>query len=510
MAWDPPVIDRSQIVLFSECLDEVLPSDHCVRRIVELLEQLDWSDWEREYKHEGRGKPPIHPRVMCGIILYGLMRGVRSSRQLEEALVVRLDFRWLAEARTIDHSTFCRFRQKHVDQLKALFVKITLIAKRAGLLSLVELAVDGTKIRANNHRSAKLKVKELAEWKTQLELRFKELNEQADQLDREKRVDPKNDRRLQNTQSRLAQISRAIEEVAQLEEMGEAIPQRIPTTDVQSRVTRSKEGSFAPNYTPVTAVDPTSGLIVATEVISGSDEKSVLPKVLDEVKAEHGELPERVLADTIYNHNTNLKAMEERGIELHAPIERTPNNPAIRIDPTQPVDSEQWSDLPVKKGKLTKEAFVYDAKDNCYYCPLGKKLTFSSSYKDQQANGEVIRHRYHANEMDCADCPLLDRCVNGKSPFRRVSRSDGEELRDRLRERAASDSGKEALERRMIAEHPFAMIKHHMGLRQFLHRGLDRVRQEWQWAVTAFNLFRLLQLQTRAGPDCPAPLPSPP
>ena len=117
MAWDPPKTRRDQLVLFSQRLDEVLPGDHLARRMVEILDQLDWKVWEATYKHEGPGRAPIHPKVMSGIVLYGLMRGVRSSRRLEEALEMRLDFRWLGEGRSIDHSTLCRFRQSHSDRL---------------------------------------------------------------------------------------------------------------------------------------------------------------------------------------------------------------------------------------------------------------------------------------------------------------------------------------------------------------------------------------------------------
>ena len=512
MAWDPAVIERNQMVLFSERLDEVLPQDHFARRMVEVLQQLDWSKWEAEYKHQGSGRPPIHPRIMSGILLYGLMRGVRSSHQLEEALQMRLDFRWLAEGRSIDHSTICRFRQSHSDRLKDLFVQITLVAKHAGLLSLVELAVDGTKIRASNHRSAKFKVEELASWKEQLELRFDELNEQAEQLDREQVAErSKLDKQLENTQSRLAQINRAIEAVAELEEAGETIPTRMPTTDVESRVTKSKEGGFAANYTPVTAVDPESGLIAATEVIADSNEKSVLPKALDEVEATLGEQPMRVLADGIFNHSSNLKAMHERDIVLHTPIDDTPDNPAIRDDPSRPVPTDQWGDLPTKNDQLSKEAFVFDESGNRYFCPQGKELSFNSTYNAKQASGTIRRHRYHAREEDCVACPLLARCVSGKSKFRRVSRDDAEALRDQLRERMRSESGQAAYQRRMIGERPFAMIKHWMGVRQFLHRGLERVRQEWRWATTAFNLHRLINLlRARAGPEVPLLLNLPP
>ena len=44
-----------------------------------------------------------------------------------------------------------------------------------------------------------------------------------------------------------------------------------------------------------------------------------------------------------------------------------------------------------------------------------------------------------------------------------------------------------------IAETPFAILKGVMGLRQFLLRGLEKVRTEWLWACTAYNLKKLAQ-----------------
>ena len=70
MAWDPPEISRDQLVLFSQRLDEVLPGDHLARRLVEILDQLDWKAWEATYKHEGSGRPPIHPKVQWNCSLW--------------------------------------------------------------------------------------------------------------------------------------------------------------------------------------------------------------------------------------------------------------------------------------------------------------------------------------------------------------------------------------------------------------------------------------------------------
>ena len=56
-------------------------------------------------------------------------------------------------------------------------------------------------------------------------------------------------------------------------------------------------------------------------------------------------------------------------------------------------------------------------------------------------------------------------------------------------------AGKEAYARRAwIAETPNAAIKQWMGFRQFLLRGLDKVRIEWRWACTASNLRKMVGL----------------
>ena len=58
----------------------------------------------------------------------------------------------------------------------------------------------------------------------------------------------------------------------------------------------------------------------------------------------------------------------------------------------------------------------------------------------------------------------------------------------------ASNRGRKIYARRKwIAETPFGLIKQWMGLRQFLLRGLEKVRAEWLWTCTAFNLAKLLR-----------------
>ena len=149
--WAKAPVPREQIVLISTTLDDRIPDDHVVRVFSEVLAGYDWSTWEAHY-HQGIGQPPIHPRVLATVWLYGLRRGVRSSRRLEYMIKHNVDFMWLSEGHTPDHATLSAFRTKFGDELKDLFRHIARVAMEAGFLKLIELATDGTRVKANNSR----------------------------------------------------------------------------------------------------------------------------------------------------------------------------------------------------------------------------------------------------------------------------------------------------------------------------------------------------------------------
>jgi hypothetical protein len=68
--------------------------------------------------------------------------------------------------------------------------------------------------------------------------------------------------------------------------------------------------------------------------------------------------------------------------------------------------------------------------------------------------------------------------------------------------RMSLDSSQELFRRRSwIAETPFGILKSVMGLRQFLLRGLEKLQTEWTWAVTTFNLGKLVPELARLRAD---------
>lgn len=516
MAWAMPPVAREQLVLFPTLLDEVVPQDHLVRVLDEILRALDWSEFEAEY-HGTLGAKPVHPRVLSSIILYGHLTRVRSSRQLEAALWCRVDFRWLAEGEQVDHSTLCHFRKDFAELLRGISTQFGLLAHQMGVTSLTQFGFDGTRLRASNARSRTVKVEKLDEIERELQKTFAELERQALEADAHddellggaslNRVS----KELAQTENRLAAVRRAKQEIDRVKAAKEPVPDRIPLTDPESRISPNKEGGFAPNYTPLALVDMESGLILDGEVIQNTDEEQHLVAALEATEARFAELGleqkvESLAADGKFVTGPNLEALAQRKTTFYGPIAGQPEI-VKRADGRVAIPEAQRDQLPmtvVRKGKkgqpdqtqLAKEAFLYDATENCYWCPLGQKLSHIGQTSETTKGTErrVERQRYHADETACASCPLRAKCLQADAARRTLSHDQYEPHRVALRERMAEEKSADQLTRRQSeGERPFAVIKQQMSLRQLLLRGHENVTKEWHWMKSSANLQTLIR-----------------
>ena len=504
---------RGQQILFSTTLDDVIPPDHPVRLIGELLDGFDWTSWESQY-HGFRGNPPIHPRVVAGLWLYGLRRGVRSSRKLEYMSGHSLDFLWLAEGHSPDHSTLSSFRLKFGDQLKGLFRHVLRVAMAAGLLRLVDAATDGTRVKANNSRfetwTAETITKVIDDMVKVFETKLAETRENDAREDSLLGADstemlPPELADLKLRREKLEQIQRelkAMDDARRKEGVNPAkSPAQIPKHDPDSRVLPNKEGGYAPNYTPICTAEGHGGFLVDVDVISGSLEQRELLPSLDRVEQTLGEKPENSLADGLFATGPNIEGLGQRDIEFFSnlPSPDPTTNPAIRSDPTQPVPPEKWDQLPInaQSKKLDKSCFVYDSKADTFYCPQGHAMPFEVTKSETTRGEKSTWNTYRCN--DCDGCPLKARCIaKTNKGGRTVSRDAHASQRDKLSAKMREDPAKKKYDQRMrIAETPFAMIKHILGLRQFLLRGLEKVKLEWLWTCTAINLDKLARGMAR-------------
>jgi transposase len=498
---------RDQIVLFSPTLDASISDDHPVRLLDEILKGLDWSAWEAEYDGQ-KGQPPIPPWVMAGVILYGLMRGIRSSRMLEYLCGDNVDFMWLAEGRVIDHTTLCKFRTRFRGPLKDLFRQLGKLSLQMGLIRLVEVAFDGTRVKANASRLRTWTAERLEAALKELDALFEQRMAESEQADAAAADNgtpqasplPAELRTAQARREKLRELlaqAQAADESRRKDGINVAKnPAQIPKADADSRVMPNKEGGYAPNYTPLAATDAASGMIVDCDVIAAPREESETLATVDRIEESFGRKPAKMLADTAHGTGVNLAGMEKREVDFYTPMQsQTPaeGNPAKRSDPRQPVAEEDRPQLPRNdKKKLAKSCFVYDAENDKYYCPLGCPLDYKETNKDRRGGTMVSRRLYRC--ADCAGCALAGECLDPKAKRgRTVQRDEYEPLREKMAAKMQTPQGKSVYNQRMhVAETPFAVIKSILGVRRFLLRGLEKVRTEWLWVCTAYNMRKLL------------------
>lgn len=90
--------------------------------------------------------------MMVALLLYGYSQGVYSSRRLARACEERMDFMAVTGLNRPDFRTISDFRKRHLAALSGLFLQVLLLCRAAGLVRFGHVAIDGTKVKANASR----------------------------------------------------------------------------------------------------------------------------------------------------------------------------------------------------------------------------------------------------------------------------------------------------------------------------------------------------------------------
>ena len=85
-----------------------------VLRLSDSLDELSFADFEKKY--DGPGRPPYAPRLMVGLIMYGLLKGINSLRGLESMSQIDLGCMWICAGIQPDHSNIGRFILRHQEE----------------------------------------------------------------------------------------------------------------------------------------------------------------------------------------------------------------------------------------------------------------------------------------------------------------------------------------------------------------------------------------------------------
>ncbi len=122
-------VRRDQGFLLPVDMRDWLPADHLAWFVLDTVESLDVSGFERRLG--GTGAPGYDPRLLLSVLIYGYCRGIRSSRQIESACRSDVAFLVLCALDAPDHSTIARFRRDH--------------SVRTGIVRLKAVIPDGKK-----------------------------------------------------------------------------------------------------------------------------------------------------------------------------------------------------------------------------------------------------------------------------------------------------------------------------------------------------------------------------
>src|SRR5580704_2421460 len=137
-------------------LEALLPSDHRVRIVMSFVDGLDLQALYDSIKsREGEpGRPPPDPAVLLWLWLYATIEGVGSARQLGRLAERDLAYRWIAGGVPLNYHGLADFRVAHVEVLDRLLSESVTALIGEGVVSLAEIVVDGTKVRANASRDS--------------------------------------------------------------------------------------------------------------------------------------------------------------------------------------------------------------------------------------------------------------------------------------------------------------------------------------------------------------------
>ena len=343
--------DRDQMLLMPPSLHDWVSEDHLARFVADVVETLDLSAIEDTYTEE-RGYPPYHPRMMVGVLLYAYCTGIYSSRRIAGQLADSVAFRFLAAGNQPDFRTISEFRRRHGEALAALFTQGLRLCRKAGLMKLGRVAIDGTKIKANASKHKAMSYGRMTQTEAALQQEVAALLRRAEATDRDEDARDEPDRRgdevpaeLARRESRRAKLREAMtaleaEARAEAASRGQDPDDAAPPdkaqrnfTDPESKIQKTSDG-FIQGYNAQLAVDGgPAQIIVAQHVTPAAPDVQQLVPALAALTRDLRRKPDAVLADAGYWSEANVAALATKGIEAFIATGREPHGTPLPVAP---------------------------------------------------------------------------------------------------------------------------------------------------------------------------------
>jgi len=447
-------VDRDIGFLMPPSVDEWLPEEHLARFMVDVIASLDLRDMIGSYR--GSGEASYHPTILLGLLVYGYATGVFSSRKLERATYDSVAFRFIAANQHPDHDTIAVFRRRFLKQIETLFVQVLVLAREMGVLKLGTVALDGTKIHANASRHSALSYEHAGKIEAQLRAEVAELMARAEMVDQADVPDGMSiPEELARREQRLTEIAKARATLEARAKERQAREQAEYDAKVAAREAKAAASGKKPSGRPPAPPAEGPG---PTDQVNLTDEESRIMPVPGGGFEQCYNAQAAVAADSL--------------LVVANDVVQAPN------------DKQQVEPMLGKLGALPKELGEVETllADTGYFSEANVAACMTAKVDPLIAMGRQPHYPPLA-ERSATVPPPLENPTPVQAMAHRLKTPEGKKLY--------------AL-RKQTPEPVFGIIKSALGFRQFLLRGLDNVRGEWNLVTMAYNIKRLFVLAAAA------------
>lgn len=431
------------IQLLPPSVQDYVASDHLSRLIVSLVrESLDLSALESSYG-SGLGQPPFDPRLMTALLLHGYASGIYSSRRMSRASVERADFMMIVAGDPPDFRTISEFRRRHLKALSGLFVQVLRLAAQAGLVKLGHVALDGTKVKANASKHKAMSYGHMKKREAELQAEVDRWLEAAEAADREEDKQH-GERRGDELPDWVADKQKRLEKIRQAKAELEAEARAAAEVEGKARAEAQKQRPAEGRKTAGKPVAPQRTEPAGKAQRNFTDPESRILKTKDGfIQGYNGQAAvdgthQIIVAQTLTNSSSDQAQLAPLLDQIRANLGRNPD----------------------------------EVSADAGYCSAANLRTI----RRRRIEGYVATGRQkHGTTSATTKRPAKP----GSLLARMTTRLKRAGYRSRYRLR------------KQIVEPVFGQIKQARAFRQFLLRGIDKVKAEWAIICTAHNLAKL-------------------
>jgi len=455
--------NRHQTQMFPQNIEDFVAADDPVRAYDAFVDSLDLANLGVELDANKVGNKEYDPSAMLKLLIYGYSYGLRSSRKLERATYHNISFIWLMGGLKPDHKTISDFRADNKEALKNLLKQCARMCIKLDLIEGNTLFVDGSKIRANASINQTWTAERCEKALKKIDLRIASILDECEREDSKEHGNPslvKLRDELKNRNTLKAKIEAVHKEIKEHKRRS------LNATDSDCVKVKGRQGIHA-GYNGQIVVDEKHGLIAHSDVVSESSDLNQFANQIDQAQENLGIKCKNACGDAGYADTDELKKIDDQNIRVIVPSKKQAHD-----TPVQPFD---------------KARFQYDAGNDCYTCPQGYSLPYSSFCKEKQ-------HRLYQIKPPslCLACPHFNICTKAKGG-RRIRRLANEETKLKLESQYKKTECQAIYKlRKEKVEHPFGHIKRNLGAGAFLLKGLAGVNAEMALLTSCFNIVRMI------------------